>query len=348
MISKKSKTNDLIKTVASIAGNYELKQYALNIDLDIIKIAWEDTARNKDSCWGPNISDLTLQLDHSKTLLPIIRKPNFDDVTIDLPIKAFDVSIGNEDNKFDQLVKIPFLDYLDCPSAYISNKNEMSSLYDKERDKHILTSVQFCILPVEKEACEFNVQVLNYQSDRTPAVLIIVANSEGTSAQILCGKTPLYFNEKGMACNFTAERLKEVRRRNNESEAKEMTQEEKEKNCLFIFQVPLKQFPIKSNIITAKTGKHGHAKTLGTDDGQLSHGEPHSEFKGVQDRKIVRDFNYPIRCTLQYYKVTDTDEIPTTLLDEMKSKIDDVFSWAIKEGSLVVEGETDRKTESIK
>jgi len=343
---KKNEDVQLLKNVSSLSSNYELKCYAQKLGLDILKVTWEDTARFKDSCWGPNISDLTLQLANSNTLLPIIRKNNFTDVTADLPIKLFEIPIGNQDSKFSQITKIGLKDYLEYPMEYIDTKEEIKSLYDKERDKFILTSAQFCILPLSTGTCEFNVHILNHQSGRDPSVLILLVSQQGSSAQILDGKSPLYFNEKGMACNFVAERMMEVREREGESQAKAMTKDEIEKNCLYIFQIPIKKYSIPSNISTIKSGKHGHAKTFGTDEGILKHSEPHSPFLGVQNRKIERDFSYPIRCTLQFYKVTDVD-ITETLIESMGKRIDEVFSWGVEEGSLV-EDDSNRKTEWIK
>lgn len=53
----------LTSKVASIVNNQKLQQLAEAQKMQILEITWEDTARSKDSCGGPNISDLTLQLD---------------------------------------------------------------------------------------------------------------------------------------------------------------------------------------------------------------------------------------------------------------------------------------------
>lgn len=59
-------------------------------------VTQEDTGRYKDSCWGPNISDMTLILKDGSRLMPVIRKPNFSDITHDVPIESFRLRVGNE------------------------------------------------------------------------------------------------------------------------------------------------------------------------------------------------------------------------------------------------------------
>ncbi len=43
------------------------------------------------------------------------------------------------------------------------------------------------------------------------------------------------------------------------------------------------------------------------DNAILSKGESHSDFKGINNKELIRD---KTRCTLQFYKVTDTKEVP--------------------------------------
>jgi len=103
-------------------------------------------------------------------------------------------------------------------------------------------------LPVPKDGGEakFNVAIFNYQSSKdNPAVLAIVANEQGTSAQIvenIGGGQKLYFNDNGKKCPFLGQRLSEYRIEKGEIDlTKPMSQEEKQKNMLLIIQVPLKK-----------------------------------------------------------------------------------------------------------
>ena len=61
-----------------------------------MNVTWEDTARFQGSCWGPNISDMTLKV--SGHMLPIIRHENFTDFTLDVDSNEIMLNIGNEKN----------------------------------------------------------------------------------------------------------------------------------------------------------------------------------------------------------------------------------------------------------
>jgi len=61
---------------------------------------------------------------------------------------------------------------------------------------------------------------------------------------------------------------------------------------------------------------------------------------------IERDERFPIRFTWQYYRVTDTVNLPAGFLAETRAKIDRVYSNGEATGSLVTEGHTNRSTES--
>ncbi|MEM8810748.1 MAG: hypothetical protein AAGF01_32465, partial [Cyanobacteria bacterium P01_G01_bin.38] len=72
--------------------------------LNVLNVTWEDTGRYDNSAVGPNISDMTIQVqqqhpetgDYSLALMPVIRHPNFSDLTGDVPIDDFYVLVGNE------------------------------------------------------------------------------------------------------------------------------------------------------------------------------------------------------------------------------------------------------------
>ena len=172
--------------------------------------------------------------------MPVIRKPNFSDITCDIPLENFKVPVGNEKGSND-LQSIPLSEYLENFSKYNMTKGNIN-LLDK-RDKEILGSVQYCVLPLKDGECEFNVNVYNYQTTaEDPAVMFVVASSQGTSAKIVSGnQSSLYFNKNKKSCNYVAKRLKDVREEMGMEIEGEMSQEEQDKNVLFIFQIPLIQ-----------------------------------------------------------------------------------------------------------
>jgi hypothetical protein len=164
--------------------------------LDILNVTWEDTGRYYDSAVGPNISDVTIQIQHQDpltresrlTLMPVIRFPNFSDLTADISLDKFYLLVGNEDG--NKLHKVTLREYLGDIRRYLSEpgswRGQESSLL-AERDSHVLVSAQAAFLPVPQEGvAEFNPVIFNYQSYQgDPAVLTIVATREGTSATVI-------------------------------------------------------------------------------------------------------------------------------------------------------------------
>jgi len=77
-------------------------------------------------------------------------------------------------------------------------------------------------------------------------------------------------------------------------------------------------------------------------------GKTHSKFIGISSSDdIVRDTKFPIRCTVQFYKVTDMEDIPVEVFRDMNQNITRLYKLAVNSGSLVLE-DSDRKTEWVK
>lgn len=239
----------LEKYIGEIASNPDAQRNASASGLAIQTISWEDTARHKNSVWGPNISDMTLCVAKSNNRLPMIRYPNFSDLTCDTPIENFKLTVGNE-TEAGTLTTVSLKDYLININQYVKTSSGRplvaaegsSGLYDP-RDTAILTSAQYCLLPLHKGTVEYNVNLYNYQSySEDPAVLVIVSSKKGTSAQTVSGgSTSLFFNSAGQAANYVAERMKDERQRLGKTVEGKMDKDEEQRNCLLIFQVPLKQ-----------------------------------------------------------------------------------------------------------
>jgi len=422
-------------------------------------VTWEDTARTKGSCWGPNISDMTLFAVGPTSVergqgavgrnMCVVRRPNFADVSADVLIEKFKVTVGNENGSAPR--RIPFKEYLQDIAKYTGN-DKLKSMY-LPRDEKILISPQYCILPMRHSECEFNSRLFNYQS--TPeesAVLVVIASAQGTSAQVLTGKTQsLFFNANGQACNWLTKRLKQDRIERGKTDlTAKMDKDEQERNCLFIYQIPLKLKPKPRAVLqygmdsspqlwsasatsfggnsfgggSFGGGSFGGAypkfdqtpsysfggasttsfdapksfgdnsdyeqesynsdqsfqamffgspamgapvlqslsytpqsrsvmlesarkaeKPLGLDHAMLMVGKPHSKFEGTKNRALERDPNFPIRCTAQFYEVTDTTDLPEAIFKEINDKIKHIYDMASASGSLVLDGDTGRVTE---
>ncbi|MCH8342091.1 MAG: hypothetical protein IIA51_11125, partial [Chloroflexi bacterium] len=155
--------------------------------LDLINVTWEDTGRYYDSAVGPNISDMTIQVQHQDpitgeyvlTLMPVIRYPNFTDRTADISPDKFYLLVGNEYG--EDLKRVTLAEYLDNFRKYLSDPGSWgghrSSLL-APRDTHVLVSAQAAFLPVPRQGeATFNPVIFNYQSYAgDPAVLTIIAS----------------------------------------------------------------------------------------------------------------------------------------------------------------------------
>lgn len=390
---KLHKPSTIVDEVSNMTYNQPLKSLFESYGLNVMNVTWEDTARNKNSCWGPNISDMTLCLPSGKCM-PVIRKPNFADVSVDYSIDKLSVVVGNESGK--ELKKISLKEYLQNIDVYTANT--VQPMF-KQRDEKILTSSQCCVLPVEKDKVDFSVKLYNYQSYKeNPKVLVIVSSSMGTSCQIVNGNSELHFNDKGTASRFRVQRLEDDRKERKVETTGKITKEEKQNNVLFIYQIPLKNqedyvskriynqnYDIIEEIKDINNYKEGfnyttslnnnymvplsasyrgltrgisdddsHYNNLkqfkkssrGFDHGILSYGDTLGKYTGVGIRKLVRDESFPIRLTIQHYRVTDTLEgLNSDLVKEISEDITNIYTMGENISSLVVEGDTKRTTE---
>lgn len=341
----------------SQTNNHLLESYGYKMQL----VSWEDTARNKNSSWGPNISDMTLKLKDG-TRMPMIRKPNFADMTYDVDISKFKLPLHNIGIK--KIVSLK--EYLKDISKYVDNPNVSSMLLD--RDEKILTQVQTCVLKSDQKEVEFNVHLYNYQTVKeNPKVLTILVSKNGTSTQVLSTEKDLYFNDNGKSHYFKAERLGDVRLKqgksgNSVTNYKDMSDEEKLDNCLMVIQVPLKDNPDYKPLArfcsfgSDEEGDEecfsikkmrGGARSLsrGMDMAVLSKGTEKGKYVGTGTTKLMRDENYPIRCTYQYYRVTDEENLTEDLVKNIVEQLDNINNIATESGSLVM-NTTDRITES--
>jgi len=223
-------------------------------------------------------------------------------------------------------------------------------------------------LPVPKDGGEakFNVAIFNYQSSKNnPAVLAIVANEKGTSAQIVdnVGEgQKLYFNDNGQRCPFLGQRLSEYRIEKGETAdlSKPMSQEEKQKNMLLIIQIPLKHrviqpkyqplaFNAKKNFssqcVPESFSFRHDTRQADVEDAIIKVGQSEGEFYEIGDIEIERDPDFPVRVTLQFYKATSNGVCNDSHMAAISHQIKESRKFGVAIGSLVVGGDTGRVTE---
>jgi hypothetical protein len=224
----------VIAETAGMVGDPEAIRLAGAHKLSVLNLTWEDTGRFKNSAVGPNISDMTIQVQHKHpetkaaylTCMPVIRFPNFTDRTADVRLEKFYLMVGNEAG--GPLRRVSLERYLANVRRYLSKpaswKGDRTYLL-APRDTHALVSAQACFLPVPKQGiAEFNPVLFNYQSrPGDPAVLAILATPEGTSATVIDNQRDgfqapggawgqrLFFNGKGERSSLTGQRLSDVK-----------------------------------------------------------------------------------------------------------------------------------------
>eukprot|EP01129_Flabellula_baltica_P013559 TRINITY_DN631_c0_g1_i1.p1 TRINITY_DN631_c0_g1~~TRINITY_DN631_c0_g1_i1.p1 ORF type:complete len:450 (-),score=101.39 TRINITY_DN631_c0_g1_i1:24-1373(-) len=363
---------EITNTVVRMPSDSHAQSLANNLGLDITSVTWEDNARNKGSCWGPCISDMTLKVEGQD--LPVIRSPNYEDITWDVELERIPLMVGNEHgetlfqtNLRDYLEN--FRDYLHDPSSWTGSERSLL----REEDTCAIMSAQACFLPVSKEGGEtsFNVSIYNYQTVQDdPAILSIVSSSNGTSAQIVdsCGSQKLYFNQNGEKCSFIGKRLSQHRvEQGRPNDGRPMTSEEKEQNVLLIIQVPLRQKNISRSYDFACDEAYyfeedcfydfdecddcdnclESMKSVDVEDAILSVGESEGKFREVGNLSIERDTRYPVRVTLQYYKATSNGHVDENVMAQVYQQIVDAREFGKNVGSLVVGGNTGRPTEFV-
>jgi hypothetical protein len=369
--------NNNNEKIENLTRNSIATSLAQSYGLVIQNVSWEDTARFKGSCWGPNISDMTLECNGKN--MPVIRRPNLADLTCDISCENFSVSVGNEKGEKGKTISLKeyitnIERYTDCKKDSDREGGLNGNLW-LERDEKLLLSSQACILPLKDGQVNFSVKLYNYQSTESePAVLVILASSQGTSCQVITGRDNLYFNDNGQGYKFKAVRLEDDRKARGMDTKGEMTAEEKARNVLYIYQIPLKVerksrggpvccFSMGSSAL-CDTGSYSNlencyfasdsnnetrefcrsTRSRGFDHAMIEKGEHTGKYKGVNGKRLVRDTNYPIRLTLQYYYVSDTCEITENLMKSISTQLEKSYTLGENKGSLVM-GKTERVTE---
>jgi hypothetical protein len=120
-------TNDYSKVIAkttAMVRDDAVQGLAQQNGLHVLDVTWEDTARFDNSAVGANISDMTIQVQHKiadgneyeLSCMPVIRYPNFSDLSGDISPDEFFLLVGNE--KEQPLEKITLRELLGNLRAY--------------------------------------------------------------------------------------------------------------------------------------------------------------------------------------------------------------------------------------
>ncbi len=369
----------VIQETKAMVSNAQAQRLAKQYGLDILNISWEDTGRFKNSAVGPNISDMSIQVqafqpktqDYSLHLMPVIRFPNFADKSADVSLDNFFIKVGN--HKGDALQKVALREVLQNLRGYLTQseswKGSQTSLL-APRDSHVLVSAQACFLPIPKGGtAQFNPVLFNYQSyAENPAVLTIMASREGTSVTVIdnqrdgfeAGQTwgqRLFFNQKGERASLTGQRISEFLTLTGDplsSSPRPSPDEQEGLNMVLLIQVPLKQkertrpFGMLGEnmpMMSSAPAPLMQRTRSNVEAAVIGHGEVEGPFTEVDNLAIERDPRFPIRVTVQFYKGTSNGVVSAADMKTIHQQIAKVYEDADYVGSLVVDGQTDRPTE---
>jgi hypothetical protein len=362
---------EAIQRTAGMVWDDSVLRQAAGYGLDVLNVTWEDTGRYYNSAVGPNISDVTIQVQHINpdtgqyelTLMPVIRFPNFTDLTADIPIDEFYLLVGNERGNGLERISLEnylgnFRRFLSEPDSWEGRENSLLA----SRDSHVLVSAQAAFLPIPKNGkASFNPVIFNYQSYQgDPAVLTIVATREGTSATIIDNVRDafpagyswgqrLFFNQDGERASFTGERLSDYVNENRSTSVDgPEAAGESGLNMVLLIQVPLKQKHPFEDIILEYEAAPSAAKEMAGADVEaavIGHGPVEGPFTEIDGLDIERDARFPIRVTVQFYKATSNGIVTEADMAEIAAQIERVYEDGDYVGSLVVDGPSDRPTE---
>jgi hypothetical protein len=242
----------------------------------------------------------------------------------------------------------------------------------------------FLPIPKQGKA-EFNPVLFNYQSaPDSPAVLAILATREGTSMAVIENRQEnatfrgwgqeLYFNEGGRRAAFMAERRSDVQAR---IAAQGGPRTEADRSALgrgadvmALIQIPLvhehrgvlpglapeasgyayefSDDPLAGGGFGPNDATIRARAASGSSDLEravLGHGPRLGPFAEGSGARLVRDPNFPIRITVQFYKATSNGVVTEADLDAVARNIASAYAHADYVGSLVLpEGDRARPT----
>ena len=315
-------------------------------------------------------------------LLPVVRYPNFSDKTGDIAMNKIWIKVGNQSNR-SQPVGVPLSEVLSNMRAYLSNPSSLNGNgnFLAKRDSHVLTSAQHVFMPLPASGkVEFTPVLYNYQSSQgNPAVLTLMVTREGTSATIIENNSgdqsyqswgqQLYFNNKGQRTTFTAERKSAVKARVESGQATtgDAGALDEGSDMVMVIQVPLvhqvsypqqntedvAMAPAAATPVANASKDKAASSAAGSivqersdvEQAVIGHGSDKGPFGEMANMNLVRDTQFPIRVTVQFYKATSNGVVSDADLQAMHDEIHEVYANADYVGSLVVpKGDRTRPT----
>jgi hypothetical protein len=365
--------------VAAMVGDQRIIELAGRHRLDVVDVMWEDTGRYYGSAVGPNISDVTIEVEvkdrlgRQRYLMPVVRYPNFSDVTGDVDIDELFLRVGNH-REGGALETITLRTLLSDPGRYMSRPTDgaiVGGTLLARRDDKVLVSAQSAFLPIPTAgAATFYPVIFNYQSSaRSPAVLTILVTRQGTSMTIVDNARDtvggdswgqrLYLNAGGKRAPLSAERLADVQASGVTQNGEAAASLGEDANVLMLIQVPLKvkrrsrAMDLEMATPSAMGGGAGVGSGMADrrsrgrsdlDAAVLGHGPTEGPFSELAGLTIERDPRFPVRATVQFYQATSTGAVSRGDVKAIAAQIRKVYKKADYVGSLVLDADTPRPT----
>jgi hypothetical protein len=370
----------LIQALQAMPNQVPLQKALAEIGLSIQTLVWEDAGRYKNSSVGPQISDLTIQIQDRTSstthfhAMPVIRSPSFEDKTGEWDPRDVELWVGNHEGS--PLQKVSLHEFLNHPKEFLSFSQKWNSskpfLIAPERDDRVLVSAQVCLVPVEPgKITYFNPVLFNYQSSPgAPAVLTILSSPLGTSVTLIenqnssgsdsfAGNTnwgqKLFHNQSGKKSSLTASRVSDLSKHTSaQNPTVKINPDAKEEiNKVLIIQVPLKYKPkkrLQPDVMTFSLGAPSTessevAEPRGVEKALISYGEVEGPFHELSGVKFERDPKFPVRVTVQYYMITQTDQLSPESIKRIADNVNAVYESLEKVSSLVTSTDQARVTE---
>lgn len=372
----------VVQKVAAMPQDARATDLVHSTGLELLNVLWEDTGRWQGSSVGPNISDVTIEVQMEDTggatrtaLMPVMRAANFTDKTGDVAMRKLMIPVGNQ-NKAGDLSYVSLRDFLAAPAQFMSLPAKGSikggSLL-APRDRHALVSAQATFLPIPQQGqATFWPVIFNYQSSRqNPAVLTLLVTRQGTSVTIVDNARDtvggdawgqrLFFNKSGQRTPLTAERLSDVKASGVTMNGEAAQSLGGDANLLMIIQVPLKyRAPVMraakgamGGLLAApaaaapaaesKAERHGGNDKSDVEVAVLGHGPELGPYTELDGLTIERDPRFPVRVTVQFYQATANGVLAAADVKSLRAQIRKVYATADYVGSLVVPTAADRQ-----
>ena len=185
------------------------------------------------------------------------------------------------------------------------------------------------------------------------SVTVIDNQRDGFDAGATWGQR-LFFNKNGERASLTGQRLSDFQTAETLPSGPEPTMPEAEAaglNMVMLIQVPLKQAEpfwqaapmADAPMMESTAAASGNRSNV--EAAVIGHGNVEGPFTEIDNLKIERDPNFPIRVTVQFYKATSNGVVSADNMREIHEQIQKVYDDADYVGSLVLDGRQDRPTE---